>query len=94
MNVKISVIIPCYNVEKYIETCLESVLSQTYLNWEAVIVDDGSTDRTGVIADNYSSSDDRFRVFHKSNGGLADARNFGLSRATGEYLLFLDSGIS
>lgn len=91
MNVKISVIIPCYNVEKYIETCLESVLSQTYLNWEAVIVDDGSTDRTGVIADNYSSSDDRFRVFHKSNGGLADARNFGLSRATGEYLLFLDS---
>lgn len=73
------------------ETCLKSVLSQTYSNWEAVIVDDGSTDSSGIIADNYSSYDDRFRVFHKSNGGLADARNFGMSRATGEYFLFLDS---
>ena len=78
----ISVIIPCYNVEKYIDRCVESVLNQTYRNLEIILVDDGSTDSTGKICDRYSQTDRRIRVVHQKNGGLSSARNTGLKVAT------------
>ena len=88
---KISIVIPAYNVEKYIEHCLESVIHQTYKNLQIILVDDGATDTTGEICDRYAKIDNRIEVIHKSNGGLADARNKGLERVTGEYIAFLDS---
>ena len=87
----ISVIVPIYNVEKYLSRALDSILAQTYHNWEAILVDDGSTDKSGSIADEYAQKDERFKVIHKENGGLSDARNVGMEHVTGEYLLFLDS---
>lgn len=87
----ISVIVPIYNVEKYLTRALDSILAQTYHNWEAILVDDGSTDRSGSIADEYAQKDERFKVIHKENGGLSDARNVGMEHVTGEYLIFLDS---
>lgn len=91
MNDLISVIIPVYNVEKYLRKCLESVCSQTYTNLEIIVVDDGSTDSSGEICDEYAERDSRIVVIHKSNGGLADARNAGLDIATGQYIGFVDS---
>lgn len=88
---KVSVIIPVYNVEKYLNECVDSVLSQTYQNFEIILVDDGSTDKSGDICDKYASDDDRIKVVHKENGGLSDARNCGLKEAQGEYIYFLDS---
>lgn len=85
----ISVVIPCYNVEKYVRDCLESVLAQTYKNIQVLVVDDGSTDLTAQIIREYT--DPRIQYFYKTNGGLSDARNFGMDRAKGEYLCFLDS---
>ncbi len=87
----ISVIIPAYNAQAYLRDCLESVLAQTYTDWETIIVDDGSTDSTASIALEYAGRDGRFRVVRKSNGGLADARNFGLGQVRGEWVTFLDS---
>lgn len=87
----ISVIIPVYNVEKYLRQCLDSVLKQTYTNYEAILVDDGSTDNSSKICDEYCQKDDRFRVIHCENGGLSVARNTGLDDANGEYIYFLDS---
>lgn len=87
----ISVIIPVYNVAKYIRECLDSIIKQTYHNWEALLIDDGSPDRSGEICDEYASIDSRFRVIHKENGGVSSARNIGLQKASGEYILFLDS---
>ena len=87
----VSVIVPIYNVEVYLRRALDSILSQTHKDWEAVLVDDGSTDSSGRIADEYARNDGRFKVVHKSNGGLSDARNAGMECATGEYLLFLDA---
>lgn len=87
----ISVIVPIYNVEKYLARALDSILAQTYHDWEAILVDDGSTDKSGSIADEYAQKDGRFKVIHKENGGLSDARNAGMEHVTGEYLLFLDS---
>lgn len=86
----ISVIIPIYNVEKYLARALDSLLAQTHTNWEAILVDDGSPDACGAIADEYASCDSRFMVIHKANGGLSDARNAGMEIASGKYLLFLD----
>ncbi len=86
---RISIIIPAYNVEKYIDDCIQSVISQNYKNFEIVLIDDGSTDRTGDICDKYVC--DNVHVFHKKNGGLSDARNHCLSYAKGEYVVFLDS---
>lgn len=86
-----SIIIPCYNVAAFLHECLESVLTQSFMDWEAVCVDDGSTDDTGHILDEYAAKDARIRVVHQENGGLSVARNTGLRHATGEYLLFLDS---
>ena len=87
----ISVIIPVYNVEKYLRECVDSVLSQSYENFEIILVDDGSTDNSGKICDEYAEKYDKITVVHKENGGLSDARNKGLSLAQGEYIYFLDS---
>lgn len=90
-NLKISVIIPVYNVEKYLKRCLDSVISQTYKNLEIILIDDGSTDDSAVICDEYAEKDNRILLIHKSNGGLSDARNSGLKIFTGDYIIFVDS---
>ena len=91
MEVKISVIIPVYNVEKYLAQCINSVISQSYKNLEVILVDDGSTDKSPQMCDDFAKRDSRIRVVHKTNGGLSSARNAGIRIATGDYLLFLDS---
>lgn len=88
---KFSIIVPIYKVEKYLRQCVDSVLSQSYTNFELVLVDDGSPDNSPVICDEYATKDCRIKVIHKPNGGLSDARNAGLDEAQGEYVLFLDS---
>ena len=87
----ISVIVPIYNVEKYIQKCLDSILNQTYRKIEIILVNDGSTDKSGEIAKQYQRDYSNIRYFEKKNGGLSDARNFGLSKATGDYICFIDS---
>ncbi len=87
----ISVIVPVYNVEQYLTQCLESVLKQTYGDLEILLIDDGSTDRSGSICDAYQAKDGRIKVFHTDNHGLSAARNIGLDHASGEYILLLDS---
>ena len=87
----ISVIVPIYNVEKYMRNCIDSIINQTYKNLEIILVDDGSTDNSGKISDEYKNKDKRIKVLHKKNGGLSDARNKGLELSTGEYVLFIDS---
>ena len=86
----ISVIVPVYNIEEYIERCIKSIINQTYSKLEIILVDDGSTDGSGVICDNYAEHDDRIIVIHKENGGLSSARNAGLEIARGEYIGFVD----
>lgn len=88
---KISVIVPVYKVENYLDRCVKSILNQTYDNLEILLVDDGSPDSCPRLCDDYAKSDDRVRVIHKKNGGLSDARNAGLEVATGEYITFVDS---
>lgn len=88
---KISIITPVYKVENYLEKCIESILNQTFRDFELFIVDDGSPDNCGKIADEYAKKDNRVRVIHKSNGGAPSARNAGIKEATGEYLYFPDS---
>lgn len=87
----ISVVIPVYNVEPYLEECVESVLNQTYADLQVVLVDDGSTDSSGSICDNLALRDRRITVIHKANGGLSDARNIGTAAAMGEFIFYLDS---
>lgn len=87
----ISIIIPVYNVENYLRRCLDSVRAQEYKNIEVILVDDGSKDASGIICDEYAIKDNRFTVIHKTNGGLSEARNFGLEKSNGQYLYFLDS---
>lgn len=87
----ISVIVPVYKVEKYLEKCIESVLKQTYTNLQIILVDDGSPDNCGKICDEYAKKDSRIEVIHKANGGLSDARNVGISKAKGRYIGFVDS---
>lgn len=87
----ISVIVPVYNTEKYLDQCIQSVLAQTYTNWELLLIDDGSTDSSGTICDNYVEQDSRIKVFHKENGGVSSARNLGLDNAKGEWITFIDS---
>lgn len=91
MDSLISIIIPVYNVEKYIHECVESVVNQTYKNLEIILVDDGSTDSSGKLCDEFAEKCERIRVIHKTNGGLSSARNAGIEVATGDYLFFLDS---
>lgn len=88
---KISVIIPVYNVEQYLPKCIESILNQTYRNLEIILVDDGSTDSSGKVCDEYAVKDSRVSVLHKENGGASSSRNAGLEFAHGEYIAFVDS---
>ena len=87
----VSVVVPIYNVETFLRRALDSILCQTCKDWEAILVDDGSTDSSGRIAEEYAESDRRFQVIHKANGGQSEARNVGLQHARGEFLLFLDA---
>jgi Glycosyltransferases involved in cell wall biogenesis len=90
-NPLVSILLPIYKVEKYIEKCLDTVINQTYKNLEIVLVDDGTPDNAGKIADEYARKDKRIKVIHQANGGLSEARNTGLNNATGEYIIFGDS---
>lgn len=87
----ISVIVPIYNTEKWLRRCVDSILTQTYTDFELLLVDDGSTDCSGAICDEYSAKDSRIRVFHKPNGGASSARNMGLDKALGEWITFADA---
>ena len=87
----ISVIVPIYKVEKYLEQCVDSIIAQTYQNLQIVLVDDGSPDRCGEICDRYASENKNIVVIHKKNGGLSDARNAGIQAASGAWLAFIDS---
>ncbi|MBE5737091.1 MAG: glycosyltransferase family 2 protein [Clostridiales bacterium] len=86
-----SVVVPVYNVEKYLNECIDSVLSQSFTDFELILVDDGATDTSGAICDEYAKKDSRVLVFHKENGGQSTARNYGVSKASGQYVVFLDS---
>ena len=90
-NKLISVIVPVYNVEHYLNRCVDSILAQTYSDLEILLVDDGSTDSSGAICDAYARQDARVQVIHKKNGGLSDARNCGIEHAKGRYFCFVDS---
>lgn len=91
MSELVSVIVPVYNVEQYLRQCLDSIVQQTYPHLDIVIVDDGSTDKSGMICDEYAQRDARIRVLHVTNGGLSHARNIGIENAKGKYLTFIDS---
>ena len=91
MSFLISVIVPVYNVEKYIGKCIEDIISQSYKNLEIILVDDGSEDNSGKICDEYALKDNRISVIHKKNGGVSDARNHGIEKASGDYYIFPDS---
>ena len=87
----ISIIVPVYNVEKYLSKCIESILHQTYKNFELILVDDGTPDNSGKICDEYALKDSRIKVFHKANGGVSSARNLGIDKAEGEWVTFVDA---
>lgn len=87
----ISIIVPVYNTEKHLDQCIQSVLAQTYTNWELLLINDGSTDSSGAICDRYAEQDPRILVFHKENGGVSSARNLGLDNAKGEWITFIDA---
>lgn len=89
-NPLISIIVPCYNVEKYLPKCVESIINQTYRNLEIILVDDGSPDNCGQMCDEYARKDSRIRVLHKENGGLVSARNAGYKVTKGEWMMYLD----
>ena len=91
MNALISIIVPIYNVEGYLSQCLDSIIAQTYPDWECILVDDGSKDGSGRICDDYQDEDKRFKVIHKPNGGVSSARNIGLEQARGEWVFFSDA---
>lgn len=90
-SVKISIVIPVYNAEDYLDRCLSSIVSQDMLSYEVILVDDGSTDSSPLICDRFSATDPRFKTIHKENGGVSSARNVGLNVADGEYVMFVDS---
>ncbi|WP_338367787.1 glycosyltransferase family 2 protein, partial [Enterococcus faecium] len=87
---EISIIVPVYKVEKYLRKCVDSILAQTFTDFEVILVDDGSPDNSGKICDEYAEKDNRVRVIHKENGGLSSARNAGIDVARGKYLGFVD----
>ena len=87
----LSFVVPVYNVESYLEDCIKSLICQSGNDFEIILVDDGSTDKSGVICDKYARLDSRVVSYHKTNGGLSDARNYGIKRASGKYLAFVDS---
>ena len=87
----VSIIVPVYNTEKYVPLCIKSILCQSFIDFELLLVDDGSTDNSGKICDEYTEKDSRIHVFHKENGGVSSARNLGLDNAIGEYVTFVDA---
>lgn len=89
--IRVSFVVPIYNVELYLRECIDSILKQTYQEIEIILVDDGSTDNSSKICDEYLSIDDRITVIHKPNSGLSDARNLGVNTAKGDYIMFVDS---
>lgn len=91
MKLFISIIVPVYNTENYLERCIQSILCQTYANFELLLINDGSTDASGEICDKFALKDERIRVFHKSNGGVTSARKLGVKEAAGEFITFVDS---
>ena len=91
MEELISIVVPIYKVENYIDKCIESIINQTYKNVEILLIDDGSPDNCPKICENYSKKDSRIKVYHKENGGLSDARNYGIERSKGKYICFIDS---
>jgi glycosyltransferase involved in cell wall biosynthesis len=91
MNPKISVIVPVYNVAVYLEKCVNSILNQTLNEFELILIDDGSTDKSGIMCDDFALLDSRIKVVHKKNGGLSDARNSGLAISTSDFVMFVDS---
>ena len=90
-NELISIIIPIYNVQDYLDKCIYSIVSQTYNNIEIILIDDGSPDNCPKLCDNWENKDNRIKVYHKENGGLSDARNFGIEHCNGDYIVFIDS---
>lgn len=88
---KISVIVPVYNAEQYLHRCIDSILAQTFTDFELLLIDDGSKDNSGDICDGYAMKDERVRVFHKKKGGVSSARNLGLDNAKGEWVSFVDA---
>ena len=90
-NDLVSIVVPIYNVEEFLEQCIKSIINQTYNNLQIILVDDGSKDNSGKLCDQYAEKDNRIEVIHKSNGGLSDARNKGISKAKGKYIVFIDS---
>ena len=90
-DIKITVIMPVYNVEQYIRSCIDSLIAQTFQDWELIAVDDGTPDKSGEICDEYAKNDSRISVIHKENGGAPSARNTAIPKARGEYLYFMDS---
>ncbi len=88
---KVSIVVPVYNVERYLQQCVESLIHQTYTDLEILLVDDGSTDQSGQMCDEYAEKDERIKVIHQQNAGAANAKNAGIDAATGEYLTFIDS---
>ena len=88
---RITIIVPCYNAQNYLHRCIDSILTQNYIDIELLLVDDGSTDNSGTICDEFAKYDKRVRVFHKKNGGVSLARNLGLDNSLGEYIMFVDS---
>lgn len=90
-NILVSVIVPVYNVEKYLVRCVDSILKQSYNNLQIILVDDGSNDKSALICDEYTKKDTRILVIHKNNGGLSEARNVGIDNAKGDYICFIDS---
>ena len=90
-NPKISFIIPVYNTERYLETCINSIINQEYYNYEIILVDDGSKDGSGEICDTFSREYANIKTIHQKNGGSSEARNTGIKNSVGEYLLFVDS---
>ena len=87
----LSIIVPVYKAEKYLRQCVDSIIAQSFTDWECILVDDGSPDRSGAICDEYAQTEARIRVIHKENGGVSSARNVALERIAGEWLTFVDS---
>lgn len=87
----ISIIVPVYNTEKYLSTCIDSIISQSFKNWELLLIDDGSSDHSPAICDQYAAADTRIRVFHKTNGGVSSARNLGINHSSGDWITFIDA---
>lgn len=91
MRSVVSIIVPVYNAEKYLHRCIDSILAQTYTDFEILLINDGSKDKSGKICDKYATVDNRIHVFHKKNGGASAARNYGLDKAVGKYICFIDA---